>query len=59
MVGVLATGEIWLMVPPSMRIEWTGKLGSRVMYDLADLDVWFASRGVHTTDTAPQLRGGK
>ena len=23
------------------------KLGSRVMYDLADLDVWFFSRGVH------------
>lgn len=31
MVGVLATGEIWLVVPPSMRIEWTGKLQNRVM----------------------------
>ncbi len=31
MVGVLATGEIWLLVPQSMRIEWTGKLPSRVM----------------------------
>lgn len=31
MVGVLSTGEIWLMVPPSMRIEWTGKLPNRVM----------------------------
>ena len=35
------------------------KLGSRVMYDLAELDAWFATRGVHTADTAPQLRGGK
>lgn len=35
------------------------KLGSRVMYELTDLEAWFATRGVHTTDTAPQLRGGK
>lgn len=31
MAGVLATGEIWLRVPESMRIEWTGKLPSRLM----------------------------
>ena len=35
------------------------KLGSRVMYDLAELEAWFATRGVHTVDTAPQLGGGK
>ena len=27
--------------------------------DLAELDAWFATRGVHTVDTAPQLGGGK
>jgi len=32
------------------------KLGSRVMYDQQELETWFASRSVHTTDTAPQLR---
>ena len=32
------------------------KLGSRVMYDQQDLENWFASRSVHTVDTAPQLR---
>jgi 3-isopropylmalate/(R)-2-methylmalate dehydratase large subunit len=31
MVGVLATGEIWLMVPESMKISWEGKLQPRVM----------------------------
>lgn len=31
MVGVLATGEIWLRVPESIKIQWEGKLGSRVM----------------------------
>ena len=31
MVGVLATGEIWLMVPESMRISWEGELPHRVM----------------------------
>ena len=31
MVGVLATGEIWLMVPESMKITWTGQLPRRVM----------------------------
>ncbi|HJA75976.1 MAG TPA: DNA-binding protein [Candidatus Desulfovibrio gallistercoris] len=32
------------------------KLGSRVMYDIEDLEDWFASRCVHTRDSAPQLR---
>lgn len=32
------------------------KLGSRVMYDIRDLEGWFASRSLHTIDTAPQLR---
>ncbi|WP_295581336.1 3-isopropylmalate dehydratase large subunit [uncultured Oscillibacter sp.] len=31
MAGVLATGEIWLRVPESMRVEWRGKLPRRVM----------------------------
>ena len=32
------------------------KLGSRVMYDIEDLENWCASRCVHTRDSAPQLR---
>jgi predicted DNA-binding transcriptional regulator AlpA len=32
------------------------KLGSRVMYDQQELENWFASRSVHTIDSAPQLR---
>jgi len=31
MVGVLATGEIWLRVPESMKIVWGGNLSDRVM----------------------------
>ncbi|MDH3740743.1 MAG: aconitase family protein, partial [Hyphomicrobiales bacterium] len=27
MAGVLATGEIWLKVPETILIEWTGRLG--------------------------------
>ncbi len=27
MAGVMATGEIWVRVPPTIRIEWTGTLG--------------------------------
>jgi 3-isopropylmalate/(R)-2-methylmalate dehydratase large subunit len=30
MAGVLATGEIWLRVPETILIEWTGKLGAGV-----------------------------
>jgi len=31
MAGVLATGEIWLRVPETIRIEWKGKLGPHLM----------------------------
>lgn len=27
MAGVLATGAIWVRVPPTIRIEWSGRLG--------------------------------
>lgn len=30
MAGVLATGEIWVRVPETIRIEWTGRLGRGV-----------------------------
>ncbi len=30
MAGVLATGEIWLKVPETIRLEWTGTLGPGV-----------------------------
>ena len=30
MAGVLATGEIWLTVPETILIEWTGRLGEGV-----------------------------
>ncbi|MCK0100712.1 3-isopropylmalate dehydratase large subunit [Pseudohalocynthiibacter sp. F2068] len=31
MAGVLATGEIWVKVPETIRIEWTGRLGDGLM----------------------------
>lgn len=31
MAGVLATGEIWIKVPETILIEWTGRLGDGVM----------------------------
>lgn len=31
MAGVLATGEIWVKVPETIMIEWTGRLGAGVM----------------------------
>ena len=30
MAGVLATGEIWLKVPETIQLEWTGRLGPQV-----------------------------
>ncbi|HWK44674.1 MAG TPA: 3-isopropylmalate dehydratase large subunit [Stellaceae bacterium] len=30
MAGVLATGEIWVRVPPTLRLEWSGHLGPAV-----------------------------
>ena len=32
------------------------KIGSRVLYDISDLEAYFASRSIHTIDSAPQLR---
>ena len=31
MAGILATGETWIRVPETMRIEWTGRLGRGVV----------------------------
>lgn len=31
MLGVLMMGEIWLKVPETIRVEWSGKLNSGVM----------------------------
>jgi 3-isopropylmalate/(R)-2-methylmalate dehydratase large subunit len=31
MAGVLVTGEIWIRVPDTIRIEWTGRLGPGVV----------------------------
>lgn len=31
MAGVLATGEIWVKVPETIQIEWTGRLGDGLM----------------------------
>ena len=50
------TLELWRCKKKGPRYS---KLGSRVMYDQAELELWFASRSVHTTDSAPQLRSGR
>ena len=31
MAGVLATGEIWLTVPETILVEWSGKLSKQVL----------------------------
>ncbi|MBM3554894.1 MAG: 3-isopropylmalate dehydratase, partial [Alphaproteobacteria bacterium] len=31
MAGVLATGEIWLRTPETIRVEWSGRLGAGVV----------------------------
>ena len=31
MLGVLLTGQIWMRVPETIKVEWNGKLDSRVM----------------------------
>jgi 3-isopropylmalate/(R)-2-methylmalate dehydratase large subunit len=31
MVGILVSGQIWLRVPETIRVEWKGKLGKGVM----------------------------
>ncbi|MCH7865463.1 MAG: hypothetical protein IIC56_09665 [Proteobacteria bacterium] len=38
MTGVLATGEIWVRVPETVRIDITGRLGTGVM--AKDVDLW-------------------
>ncbi len=50
------TLEVWRCKKKGPKYS---KLGSRVMYDQTDLETYFASRSVHTVDTAPQLRSGK
>ena len=50
------TLEVWRCKKKGPRYS---KLGSRVMYDQEELEAYFASRAVHTKDTAPQLRSGK
>lgn len=50
------TLEVWRCKKKGPKYS---KLGSRVMYDQTELETYFASRSVHTVDTAPQLRSGK
>ena len=54
----------FLGVQPNTREIWRcrkkgpkySKIGSRVLYDINDLEAYFSSQAVHTIDTAPQLR---
>ena len=50
------TLEVWRTKKKGPKYS---KIGSRVLYDISDLEEFFASRSVHTKDTAPQLRSGK
>lgn len=50
------TLEVWRTKKKGPKYS---KIGSRVLYDINDLEEYFASRSVHTKDTAPQLRSGK
>lgn len=50
------TLEVWRSKKKGPKYS---KIGSRVLYDIEDLEEFFASRIVHTKDTAPQLRSGK
>ncbi len=47
------TLEVWRTKKKGPKYS---KIGSRVLYDVNDLEDYFASRSVHTVDTAPQLR---
>lgn len=47
------TLEVWRTKKKGPKYS---KIGSRVLYDINDLEEYFASRSVHTKDTAPQLR---
>ena len=50
------TLEVWRTKKKGPKYS---KIGSRVLYDVNDLETYFTSRSVYTIDTAPQLRGGK
>ncbi len=50
------TLEIWRTKKKGPKYS---KIGSRVLYDINDLESYFISQSVHTVDTAPQLRCGK
>ena len=47
------TLEIWRCRKKEPKYS---KIGSRVLYDINDLEAYFSSQAVHTIDTAPQLR---
>ena len=50
------TMEVWRSLGKGPRYI---KLGTRVVYEIADLDAFAASRIVETVDTAPILKGEK
>lgn len=50
------TLEVWRTKKKGPKYS---KIGSRVLYDLNDLESYFISQIVHTIDSAPQFRGGK
>ncbi len=50
------TLEVWRTKKKGPKYS---KIGSRVLYDLNDLETYFISQSIHTIDTAPQLRAGK
>jgi len=49
------TLEVWRSDTKKKGPKYS-KMGSRVLYDINDLEEYFISRSVHTKDTAPQLR---
>lgn len=50
------TLEVWRTKKKGPKYS---KIGSRVLYDIHDLEDYFSSRSVHTKDTAPQLRSAQ
>jgi len=50
------TLEVWRTKKKGPKYS---KIGSRVLYDINDLEEYFSSRSVHTRDTAPQLRSAR
>jgi uncharacterized protein YjcR len=50
------TLEVWRTKKKGPKYS---KIGSRVLYDINDLEEYFTSRSVHTKDTAPQLRSAR